>query len=209
MILKITQNGIHSYCSTIERLCRRTLGSNPGLLQNWTDFFTTNRPLLLLRFEIESGSSPAPDSVLINVTFNKQKFLFEMLPGTVHTFTVLLFHVHQKPNSWCTISLRFLGIILRVLRLEVSVWISQSIGKGVPCLRFSVKFCSFLLYNGTVETVRGCVSLKKYKSRCKTVEVSVNSKDLVQEFRLRTSVFATSTSERLSLVNYSAKRTGC
>jgi hypothetical protein len=29
-----------------------------------------------------------------------------------------------KPNSRCTISLRFLGIILSILRLEVSVWIS-------------------------------------------------------------------------------------
>jgi hypothetical protein len=28
--------------------------------------------------------------------------------------------------------LRFLSIISRVLRLEVSVWISKTIGKGVP-----------------------------------------------------------------------------
>jgi hypothetical protein len=32
--------------------------------------------------------------------------------------------VLQKPNSWTYNSLKFLGIILRVLRLEVSVWIS-------------------------------------------------------------------------------------
>ncbi len=37
----------------------------------------------------------------------------------------------QKPNSWTVISLRFLGIILRVLRFEVSVWISYTVGKGV------------------------------------------------------------------------------
>jgi hypothetical protein len=37
----------------------------------------------------------------------------------------------------------FLGIILRVLRLEVSVWISQTIGKWVL---FSITFSSFLLY---------------------------------------------------------------
>jgi hypothetical protein len=41
-----------------------------------------------------------------------------------HAWTV------QKPNSW-TISWRLLGIILRVLRLEVSVWILEPYGKGV------------------------------------------------------------------------------
>jgi hypothetical protein len=45
-----------------------------------------------------------------------------------------------------TISLRFLGIILRVLRLEVSVWIFLTIGKGIW---FSVRFppFSFTVYN--------------------------------------------------------------
>ncbi len=33
--------------------------------------------------------------------------------------------IHER-----TISVRFLCIILRVLRLEVSVWISETIGKG-------------------------------------------------------------------------------
>ncbi len=37
-------------------------------------------------------------------------------------------------------SLRFLGIIVRVLRLEVSVWISQYIGKRVW---FSIRFSFF------------------------------------------------------------------
>ncbi len=40
----------------------------------------------------------------------------------------------------------------------------------------------------TVETARGCVSLKKYKSQSKALEVTVNSKDIsldfVQEFGL-------------------------
>jgi hypothetical protein len=42
----------------------------------------------------------------------------------------------------------------------------------------------------TIETVRGCVSLKKYKSQCKAVDVTLNSKeenfflDFVQEFGL-------------------------
>ncbi len=61
-----------------------------------------------------------------------------------------------KPNSW---TLRFLGIILRVVSLEFFVWISQTRGKGV---RFSVSYFSFTVYsNCTVETVRGCVSFKK------------------------------------------------
>jgi hypothetical protein len=37
-----------------------------------------------------------------------------------------LCRIHER-----TFSLRFLGIILRVLKLEVSVWISQTIGMGV------------------------------------------------------------------------------
>ncbi len=44
--------------------------------------------------------------------------------------------------------------------------------------------------NGALETVRGCVSLKKYKSQGKAVEATVNSKEenfwleFVQEFGL-------------------------
>jgi hypothetical protein len=64
-------------------------------------------------------------------------------------------------------------MILRVLRLGVSVWISYNIGKGVW---FSIRFSSILLYF-TVEIVRGCVSLKKYKSKGKAREVTVNSKE--------------------------------
>ncbi len=77
--------------------------------------------------------------------------------------------IHER-----TISLRFPGIILGVLRLQVSVWISVTIGKGVW-------FSFFLLYsvhsNCTLETVRGRVSLKKYKSQGKAVEMTVNSKE--------------------------------
>jgi hypothetical protein len=54
-----------------------------------------------------------------------------------------------------TILLRFQGIILRVLRLEISVWISLTMGNGVW---FSIRFSSFLLYR---EIARGCVSLRK------------------------------------------------
>ncbi len=39
--------------------------------------------------------------------------------------TRFISRIHER-----TIPLRFLGIILRVLRVEVSVWISKTIGKG-------------------------------------------------------------------------------
>jgi hypothetical protein len=45
-------------------------------------------------------------------------------------------------------SLRFLGIILRVLRLEVSVWISQTIGKG-SMVFYHVFLLSFLQCRAT------------------------------------------------------------
>jgi hypothetical protein len=59
----------------------------------------------------------------------------------------------------------FLGKILRVLRLEASTH-----RKGG---RVFYQFSSFLLDR----TVRGCVSLKKYISQCKAIEVTVNSKE--------------------------------
>jgi hypothetical protein len=61
--------------------------------------------------------------------------------------------IHER-----TISLRFLGIIFRVLRFEFSVWIFKTKGKGYG---FFIRFSSFLLYSVPRETVRGCVSLKK------------------------------------------------
>jgi hypothetical protein len=53
--------------------------------------------------------------------------------------TRFISRIHER-----TISLKFLGIILRVLRVEVSVWISKTIGKGVW---FSIRSSSFLLFN--------------------------------------------------------------
>jgi hypothetical protein len=56
----------------------------------------------------------------------------------------------------------------------------------------------FSSFHCTVETVIGCVSLKKLKSQGKAVDVTVNSKeensydfclDFVQEFSLRTHTF--------------------
>ncbi len=61
--------------------------------------------------------------------------------------TVYISQIHEL-----TISLRFLGIILRVLRVEVSVWILRKWGYS-----FVSGFSSFSI----TETVRGCVSLKK------------------------------------------------
>jgi hypothetical protein len=48
--------------------------------------------------------------------------------------------IHERRISW-----RFLGIILRVLRLEVSMWI-----------RFSIRFFSFLLF-------RNCKRLREFE----------------------------------------------
>jgi hypothetical protein len=59
--------------------------------------------------------------------------------NTVPTQYMTRSRIHER-----TTSLRFLGIILIVLRLEVSVWISETIGKGVW---FSIRFSSFLLYS--------------------------------------------------------------
>jgi hypothetical protein len=53
------------------------------------------------------------------------------------------------------IMLMFLGIILRVVRLEVSAWISKTIGKRVYGFLSGFPPFSF------TETVRGCVSVKK------------------------------------------------
>jgi hypothetical protein len=73
-----------------------------------------------------------------------------------------------------TILLRFLSIILRDLRFEVSVWIHWTIGNGYGFLSgfppFSFTVCC------TVKIVRGCVSLKKLKTQGKAVEVTVYSK---------------------------------
>jgi hypothetical protein len=83
--------------------------------------------------------------------------------------------------------LRFLGITLRVLILEVSVWTSKTTGKGVW---FSIRFSFFLLY-------RNCKRLREFEEidiSSKAVEVIVNNKeensedfclDFVQEFGLR------------------------
>ncbi len=73
--------------------------------------------------------------------------------------------IHER-----TITLRLLGIILRGLRLEVSVWISKFIGKGV---RFSIRFSSLLLY-------RNCKRLREFEEieiLSKAVEVTVNNKE--------------------------------
>jgi hypothetical protein len=63
---------------------------------------------------------------------------------------------------------------MRVRILEVSVWISWKV------VWFSIRFSSLLLYSvqqRTVETVTGCVSLKKWKSQGKAVEMTFNSKE--------------------------------
>jgi hypothetical protein len=72
---------------------------------------------------------------------------------------------HERTNT-----LRLLGLILRGLRLEVSVWISKTKGKGVW---FSIRFSSLLLY-------RNCKRLREFEEieiLSKAVEVTVNNKE--------------------------------
>ncbi len=76
------------------------------------------------------------------------------IPTTEYTQNVKGRFLTYVPSRWKneprsriherTISLMCLGIILRVLRLEVSVWISWTIGKGIW---FSIRFSSLLLYS--------------------------------------------------------------
>jgi len=60
------------------------------------------------------------------------------------SFSSLMNTEYKSRILECTISLRFLDIIFRVLRLEVSVWISLTIGKVVW---FSIRFSSLLLFS--------------------------------------------------------------
>ena len=62
-----------------------------------------------------------------------------------------------------TVSLCFLGIILRVLRLEIFVWISKTIGKGGG-VTFYIRFSSFLHY-------RNCKRLREFEE----IEISRQS----------------------------------
>jgi hypothetical protein len=72
MILKITHNGIHDHscCSTIEQLCRRTLGSNLGLLQNWTDCLLR---LIVLYYCL--GLKLSPEAVQRLIQFSSMSLL--------------------------------------------------------------------------------------------------------------------------------------
>jgi hypothetical protein len=48
---------------------------------------------------------------------------------------------------------------------------------GIVFYQVSLPFNFTVYINSTVETVRGCVSLRKYKSQGKAVEVTVNTKE--------------------------------
>ncbi len=56
--------------------------------------------------------------------------------------------------------MRFLGIILRVLRLDVSVWISEAIGRGVWLLQGFPPF-SFTVYSKFTEEI--CKRLREFE----------------------------------------------
>ncbi len=63
--------------------------------------------------------------------------------------------------------MRFQGVILRLLRLEIYDGFLKPSERDMV----SIRFYSFSF----AESVRGCVSLKKKKSQGKAVEVTVNS----------------------------------
>jgi hypothetical protein len=73
------------------------------------------------------------------------------------------------------ILLRFLGIILRDFRLEVSVCIIRPQREGHVFLS-GFSSVSFTVYRNI--KVRGCASFKNYKSHGKAVEETVNSKEV-------------------------------
>jgi hypothetical protein len=72
-------------------------------------------------------ATPNYDSVFLApivciIMYNMYK---QSLEGTeMGTGAIVLSTKAEFMNVYCTVLLRFLGIILRVLRLEVSVWIS-------------------------------------------------------------------------------------
>ena len=70
--------------------------------------------------------------------------------------------IHER-----AITLRFLGIILKVLRLEVSAWIILTIGKDVW---FSIRFSSFLIYRN----FKRLREFEEIEISGKAVEVTVN-----------------------------------
>jgi len=112
-------------------------------------------------------------------TFSSTTVLIE------RTYTGKWINIHLKPNSWTYNFVEVSGHNLRVLRLEVSGHNRESFQTWGYCMDFlnhkeGGRFppFSFTVYiNWTLEAVRGCVSLKKYKSQGKAVEVTMNSKE--------------------------------
>ncbi len=89
-------------------------------------------------------------------------------------------HWFQKPNSW---TYNFVEVSGRILESS-QTWrfcidlLNYREGGMVFYQVFLLSPLQCTVYsNWTVEPVRGCVSLKKYKSQGKAVEVTVNSKE--------------------------------
>ncbi len=99
-----------------------------------------------------------------------------------------------KPNSWTYNLAEVSGHNLESSQTWGSVWISGFLkpwGRGYGFLSGFPPFSCTVNSNCTLKTVRGCVSLKKYKSHGIVAEVTVNNKeeksedfclDFVQEF---------------------------
>ncbi len=98
-------------------------------------------------------------------------------PASVPETDIAFHHLQNGSRIHeCRISLRFLGIILRVLTLKgFCLDLLDQREKGYGFLSGFPPFSFTVFSNWTVETVRGCVSLKKQKSEGKAVEV--NSKE--------------------------------
>jgi hypothetical protein len=87
---------------------------------------------------------------------------------------ITISRVHER-----TISFRFLGIILRVLRLEVSVWMDFLNHREEELYVFLSGFPPFSFYSIQQLTSRNCKRLRDFEEieiEGKAVEVTVNSK---------------------------------
>ncbi len=86
--------------------------------------------------------SYCPPSTRIKCKISELYYLYYLPRRTCSCYECGFINICPEAEFIRTISFWFLCIILRVLRLEVSVWISQIVGKGVW---FSIRFSSFLL----------------------------------------------------------------
>ncbi len=84
-------------------------------------------------------------------------------------------HYNQKPNSW---TYNFVEVSGHNLESSQTWGFCMNVlGRGYGFSSGCSPFFFTVYSNWSVETVRGCVSLKKYKSQGKAVEVAMNRKE--------------------------------